>query len=89
MKDPVFLTIRPEAVDLQELGTIPHRLNQVDGSVVASAYRGSLIEYEIQTGGRVIKANIINPKGKSVFPHGERVSVRFAPEDMILVPGNR
>jgi hypothetical protein len=51
-------------------------------------YRGSFVEYEILAGGRTIKANVVNPKGRAVFQPGARVSVGFAPEEIILVPGN-
>jgi iron(III) transport system ATP-binding protein len=84
----VFLTIRPEAVAIHEIGALSHNLNHFDGRIAASAYRGSFVEYEILAGGRTIKANVVNPKGKVVFQHGERVSVGFAPEDITLVPGN-
>jgi iron(III) transport system ATP-binding protein len=86
--EAVFLTIRPEAVDIHEIGASPHNLNHIDGRIVASVYRGSFVEYEILAGTRTIKANVVNPKGKTVFQHGARVSVGFAPEDIILVPGN-
>jgi ABC-type Fe3+/spermidine/putrescine transport system ATPase subunit len=84
----VYLTIRPEAVGIYELGALPHNLNHIDGQVVASVYRGSFVEYEIRAGARTIKANVVNPKGKAVFQNGARVSVGFTPEDIILVPGN-
>jgi iron(III) transport system ATP-binding protein len=86
--DTVFLTVRPEAIEIHQMGTIPGRLNQIEGEIAASAYRGSLVEYEILTGGKAIKANVVNPKGKPVFQRGDRVSVQFAPEDVILVRGN-
>jgi iron(III) transport system ATP-binding protein len=86
--EAVFLTIRPEAVEIHEIGASPHNPNHIDGRIVASVYRGSFVEYEILAGTRTIKANVVNPKGKTVFQHGARVSVGFAPEDIILVPGN-
>ena len=86
--EAVFLSIRPEAVEIHEIGASPHNLNHIDGRIVASVYRGSFVEYEILTGTRTIKANVVNPKGKTVFQHGARVSVGFAPEDIILVPGS-
>ena len=86
--EAVFLTIRPEAVQIHEIGTVSHESNHIDGQVVASVYRGALIEYEILIGGRTIKANVVNPKGKLAFQYGERVTVRFVAEDVILVPGN-
>ena len=86
--EAVVLTIRPEAVEIRELGTLRSGSNQFEGEVVASAYRGSVVEYEILARGRAIKVNVVNPKGKPAFQRGERVSVQFAPEDLILVPDN-
>ena len=86
--EAVFLTIRPEAVEIHEIGASPHNTNHIDGRIVASVYRGSFVEYEILAGTRTIKANVVNPKGKTVFQHGARGSGGFAPEDIILVPGN-
>ena len=83
--DTVYLSIRPEAVELGENSTEPDGLNRVDGEIVAAAYRGSLIEYEVRTAGGAIRANVVNPKDKPVFQRGDRVSVRFAPDDMLLV----
>jgi spermidine/putrescine ABC transporter ATP-binding subunit len=86
--EAVLFTIRPEALEIREPGAVSREFNHIDGEVVASVYRGALVEYEILTGSRTLKANVVNPKGKPAFQRGERVSVRFAPEDMILVPGN-
>jgi len=86
--ETVFLTIRPEAVAISESGALPPNLNHLDGQVVASVYRGSFVEYEIVAGAQTVKANVVNPKGKAAFQPGARVSVGFAPEDIILVPGN-
>ena len=85
----VVFSIRPEAIELYgEGGGTPTDCNRIDGEVVASAYQGSSVEYEIMSLGQTIKARAINPKGKRLYQRGERVSVTFRPEDVVLVPEN-
>ena len=55
---------------------------------MAAADRGSLVEYEISAGERTINAHVVNPKGKPLFEHKQRVCVRFAPEDVTLIHGD-
>jgi iron(III) transport system ATP-binding protein len=83
----VFLSIRPEAVELQHLDAASDALNQIEGQIIAAAYRGSLVEYEIAAGDRAVKAHVVNPKGKPLFERSQRVCLRFAPEDVTLVTG--
>jgi iron(III) transport system ATP-binding protein len=84
----LFLSVRPEAVDLQEIGAVCTGVNHIKGQVIAAAYRGSLIEYEIAAGDHVIKAHVVNPKGKPLFERNQPVCLRFAPEDVTLVSGD-
>jgi iron(III) transport system ATP-binding protein len=86
--ESVFLSVRPEAIDLQEPGAPSNGVNQIEGQVAAAAYRGSLVEYEIAVGDRAIKAHVVNPKGKPLFERNQRVCLRFAPEDVTLVSGD-
>ena len=82
----VVCSIRPEAIDLFSEGRTPAGHNCIDGEIIASAYQGSSVEYEIMSLGRTIKARATNPKGKRLYQRGERVSVAFRPEDVVLVP---
>jgi len=85
----VVFSIRPEAIELYgEGGGTPTDRNCIDGEVVASAYQGSSVEYEIMSIGQTIKARAINPKGKRLYQRGERVFIVFRPEDVVLVPEN-
>ena len=85
----VVFSIRPEAIELYgEGGGTPTDRNCIDGEVVASAYQGSSVEYEIMSIGQTIKARAINPKGKRPYQRGERVFIVFRPEDVVLVPEN-
>jgi iron(III) transport system ATP-binding protein len=83
-----FLSVRPEAIVLQELGAVSKGLNHIEGQVIAAAYRGSLVEYEIAASGQAIKAHVVNPKGKPLFERNQRVGICFAPEDVTLVTGD-
>jgi iron(III) transport system ATP-binding protein len=84
----LFLSVRPEAVELQGIGAVCKGVNHISGQVIAAAYRGSLIEYEIAAGDHVIKAHVVNPKGKPLFERNQPVCISFAPEDVTLVNGD-
>jgi iron(III) transport system ATP-binding protein len=84
----LFLSVRPEAVELKEIQTTCTGVNHIEGQVIAAAYRGSLIEYEIGAGDHIIKAHVVNPKGKPLFERDQPVCLRFAPEDVTLVNGD-
>ena len=78
----VLLHIRPEAIQVVGPEEQPTGVNRISGTVAASAYQGSLVEYEIDGRGKAIKANVINPKGKALFQRGDEVALLFAPEDV-------
>jgi spermidine/putrescine ABC transporter ATP-binding subunit len=81
----VLLYIRPEAIDLVEPADQPPKVNRITGRVAASAYQGSLVEYEIESAGRIIRVNETNPKGKPLFQRGDETTVTFSPEDVGIV----
>jgi ABC-type Fe3+/spermidine/putrescine transport system ATPase subunit len=81
----ILLYVRPEAIDLVESADQPAKLNRIAGRVAASAYQGSLVEYEIESAGRIIRVNETNPKGKPLFQRGDATSVTFAADDVGIV----
>ena len=81
----VLLTIRPEAIDLIDTAARPPGMNRITGRVVASAYQGALVEYEIESAGRIIRVNVINPKGKHLFQRGDETAITFAAEDVGII----
>jgi ABC-type Fe3+/spermidine/putrescine transport system ATPase subunit len=81
----VLLYVRPEAIDLVESTDQPPKANRITGRVAASAYQGSLVEYEIESAGRIIRVNETNPKGKPLFQRGDETTVTFAAEDVGIV----
>ena len=81
----VLLYIRPEAIDLNDAAAPAPAMNRIAGRVVASAYQGSLVEYEIESAGRIIRVNVINPKGKRLFQRGDEATLAFAAEDVGII----
>jgi ABC-type Fe3+/spermidine/putrescine transport system ATPase subunit len=82
----VLLYIRPEAIDLVESADQPPAMNRISGRVAASAYQGSLVEYEIESAGRIIRVNETNPKGKRLFQRGDETTITFSAEDVGIIP---
>jgi ABC-type Fe3+/spermidine/putrescine transport system ATPase subunit len=81
----LILNVRPEAIELAGPGERPPQDNRLPGTVVASAYQGSMVEYEIATKGRSLKANLNNPKEKPLLRRGDEVLVVFAPKDVGVI----
>jgi ABC-type Fe3+/spermidine/putrescine transport system ATPase subunit len=81
----VLLYVRPEAIGLVDSADRPPKENRITGRVAASAYQGSLVEYEIESAGRIIRVNETNPKGKPLFQRGDETTVTFAAEDVGIV----
>jgi iron(III) transport system ATP-binding protein len=82
--DDVLLSVRPEAMEVRATSG-SSGANQLMGQVAASAYQGTLVEYEIRLPARTLKTYAINPKGKTLFQPGQEVSVTFAADDVVLV----
>ncbi|HEX2229787.1 MAG TPA: ABC transporter ATP-binding protein [Candidatus Binatia bacterium] len=79
-----LLYIRPEAIDLSDRAAHPGT-NRITGRVLASAYQGSLVEYEIESAGRIIRVNVINPKGKPLLQRGDDATITFAAADVGII----
>jgi iron(III) transport system ATP-binding protein len=81
----VLLYIRPEAIELIDRAADPAATNRITGRVVASAYQGPIVEYEIESAGRIVRVNVINPKGKRLFQRGDEATITFAAEDVGII----
>lgn len=82
----VVLGIRPEAVGLTDEETAVAGRNRFSGTILASAYEGICVEYEIAALGKTIKARVTNPRSKRLFKPGDKIVVSFAAENIILIP---
>ena len=84
--DTLLASVRPEAIELSDAGDPAGDANRITGKIVASAYQGAFVEYEIAVLGKTVKARVANPKGKPLFQRGDRVSLTFAQADLLCVP---
>jgi iron(III) transport system ATP-binding protein len=84
--ESVFLSIRPEAIEIVDAGDGNSAANQISGTVVASAYQGAFVEYEIAALGKTFNARVANPKAKPLYGRGDEIRLTFAIEDLVLVP---
>jgi ABC-type Fe3+/spermidine/putrescine transport system ATPase subunit len=82
--DEILLSVRPEAMEVRATGD-NSGANQLTGQVAASAYQGTLIEYEVRLMARTLKTYTVNPKGKTLFRAGQEVTVTFAADDVVIV----
>jgi spermidine/putrescine ABC transporter ATP-binding subunit len=84
--EAVRLSVRPEAIQLSDGGDQPSDGNPISGKIVASAYQGAFVEYEIAVAGKAFKARVANPKGKILYQRGDEVRLNFAAADLVVVP---
>ena len=84
--DCVLLSLRPEAIELTAKDFRLEGSNRIEGKILASAYQGASIEYEITALGRTLKARITNPKGKHQFQRNDEVNITFSADDIMIVP---
>ena len=83
--DRLLLSVRPEAIELRTNGGTSQGANHLTGHVMASAYQGSFVEYEIQLAERTLKTYAVNPKGKTLFQPGQEVGVTFNVDNVVIV----
>ena len=83
----LLLNIRPESIQISPPDESFPDKNKIEGTVMAAAYLGSLVQYEVEiSGGKKVKVNMVNPRKKALYQDGERVALTFTPEDIVLIP---
>jgi ABC-type Fe3+/spermidine/putrescine transport system ATPase subunit len=83
----ILLNIRPESIQISYPDEASVEENRIEGVVRASAYVGSLVQYEVEVDrGKKVKVNAVNPRKKTLFQEGEKVVILFSPEDVVLIP---
>ena len=80
--EAVFLSVRPEAIDI---GNNYRGASQITGKIVASAYQGAFVEYQIVTLGQTVKARVANAKGKPLYGTGDEVALTFSVAELRIV----
>ena len=79
--DRAVLMARPESLELAAPGE-----GWLDGTVTTNVYLGSTLESYLATEYGEIQALIDNPAGKRIYKEGERVSVRWNPALVKVLP---
>lgn len=83
----ILLNIRPESINLSLSGKVQTEENRIEGTVKTSAYIGSLVQYEVEVStGKRVKVNVVNPRKKTLFKEGDKVTLVFSPEDVVAIP---
>jgi hypothetical protein len=81
-----MLSVRPEALRITARDAVCAGGNTILGRVVASAYQGSHVEYEITALDKLLKAYAANARGTPLYQAGDEVALSFAPDDVMVVP---
>ena len=87
--EKVVVCLRPEALELAEAaspaGTTP-RDNILAGTLRLKNYLGSVMSCEVElAGGQRVRVQTTNPRAHARFPEGGAVTIRFSPDDVLLL----
>jgi len=77
--DAVWLSLRPEAVDLWPCGAEKRSVNALEGKIIAAAYQGAIVEYEVGVAEAIVKVRVANSQGQRLYQRGDAVCLSFAP----------
>jgi iron(III) transport system ATP-binding protein len=79
---PVTLSVRPEALTLQEVRDSPNRFF---GNIIETTYLGEMVQYELATrDGTLLKVSEMNPPD-ILQPGSEEIQVMASMEDVIIL----
>ncbi len=84
--DDVWLSLRPEAVELWPCGA-ENLSNALEGKIITAAYQGAVVEYEVSAAGTILKVRVANSQGQTLYQRGDEVCLSFAPETVICLAG--
>ena len=85
--DDVWLSVRPEAVELWPRGA-EKLSNALEGKIITAAYQGAVVEYEVSAAGTILKVRVANSQGQTLYQRGDEVCLSFAPETVICLAGS-
>ena len=85
--DAVWLSVRPEAVELWPRGA-EKLSNALEGKIITAAYQGAVVEYEVSAAGTILKVRVANSQGQTLYQRGDEVCLSFAPEAVICLAGS-
>jgi iron(III) transport system ATP-binding protein len=78
--DAVWLSLRPEAVELLPRGAEKLSVNALEGKIITAAYQGAVVEYEVSAAATILKVRVANSQGQTLYQRGDEVSLSFTPE---------
>ncbi|MGZ8425429.1 MAG: ABC transporter ATP-binding protein [Candidatus Binatia bacterium] len=86
--DAVWLSLRPEAVELLPRGAERLSVNALEGKIITAAYQGAVVEYEVSAAATILKVRVANSKGQTLYQRGDEVSLSFTPEAVTCLIGS-
>jgi putative spermidine/putrescine transport system ATP-binding protein len=78
------VALRPEAVSLNGAGG---ERNRLDGAIEEVSFLGSVVRVRVRFAESAISLDTFNSPGAPPPKHGEKVSVSFAPDDLLVLEG--
>ncbi len=84
--ESVTVCVRPEALELVHDGRAADDVNLLRGTLRLANYLGSVLASEIELpGGGILRAQIAHPRGDARIAEGNPVTLRVAPDDVLLL----
>lgn len=84
--EKVTLSVRPEAVEIGAPGVGSFTgNNNFSGEIIAAAYQGAFVEYEVAALGKSFKARVAKPQGKPLYQRGDSVELNFSADEVAIL----
>ena len=78
------MALRPEAVSLNGAGG---KRNRLDGTIEEVNFLGSVVRIRVRFKENAVSLDTFNNPNAPPPKHGEKVTVSFAPEDLLVLEG--
>lgn len=82
----VLLSLRPEAMEIEEGRRPGSSENVIRGRVVLASYLGDTVRYEVEAMDRTFRVDVHNPSGRRLLAEREEVELTFRPESGRIIP---
>ncbi|MCX8997346.1 ABC transporter ATP-binding protein [Rhizobiaceae bacterium BDR2-2] len=85
------IVIRPHRIGVtpnRDRALVSVATNSVQGRVLRVTYIGDVVQYDIDTGTHVLKAEVHTASGGHAFAAGEKVLCEWKPQDMLVFRGD-
>ncbi len=83
----LLINVRPESIQIEtETSEIASPSNRIPGTIVASVYLGSAVQYEVELpSGQCVRVNALNTRRTPLLPEGQSVLLSFSPQYAVLL----